>query len=207
MDEQQQNTIEDSQKLFISKVYYNLIKYKCNREVWRDFNSLENEDYKRIFQEYWKIEYSRSNCIHDSKEKIHRIKIINQICGEHPTNPNNQISLYEKEINIIIEGDFQNYNEQNIETIFHSFKQLKNKRMKRKFSKLLSCFAKPKYIEYNELLNKGFGGAEECCVCKEETFSRTKCGHILCFVCRTNLRKKDCPMCRNSLIESDSDNE
>jgi hypothetical protein len=204
----EQNTIEYCQKLFIRKVYYNLIKsQKLNKtERWRDYNSLENETYKNLFEEYWTMEYFiiQSNF---NETNVHMIKITNQIFGEHPKISDGDMCLYEKHINIVIEGDFNNYNEDNIETIFNSFKKLKNKRLKRQFNKLLGSFAKPKEREYHELLNKGFGGADICCVCHEETFCKTHCDHYICFVCRTNLRKKICPMCRTDITKNDNDSD
>ena len=115
--------------------------------------------------------------------------------------------LYGTHITIDINSDFNRGNEENIETIFHSFIGLKNKRLKRQFTKLLGSFAKPKEVEYHELLNKAFGGADECCVCYEQTFSSIYCGHYICFVCRSNLRKKICPICRADITKNDSDSD
>lgn len=205
MDEQQKiKTIEDNQKLFIAKVYYNLIKDKSKIHTWRDYISLENEPNKRPFKEYWRIEYFITNF---NQTNQHMIKITNQIFGEHPRISEGEMCLYEKHINIVIEGDFNNYNEDNIETIFNSFKKLKNKRLKRQFNKLMCSFAKPKEVEYHQLLNKAFGGADICCVCHEDTFARTPCGHYLCFVCRSSLRKKICPICRIEITSTNSDSD
>ena len=36
----------------------------------------------------------------------------------------------------------------------------------------------------------------ECVVCFEETSDQTKCGHLLCGKCRSQLTKPECPYCR-----------
>lgn len=38
----------------------------------------------------------------------------------------------------------------------------------------------------------------ECCVCYNNTAKITKCNHLLCNSCKTQLSKKECPYCRNA---------
>ena len=40
---------------------------------------------------------------------------------------------------------------------------------------------------------------QDCIVCYEKTSNRTRCNHMLCQVCLSQLKTDDCPMCRASL--------
>ena len=40
---------------------------------------------------------------------------------------------------------------------------------------------------------------DECCVCKTMTVTKTQCGHFICVLCRDQLKRKKCPMCRKKL--------
>ena len=52
------------------------------------------------------------------------------------------------------------------------------------------------------ILNK----MDECCVCYEKTNSKTDCGHSICLLCATKVKKEEgerkCPMCRGHLTMS-----
>jgi hypothetical protein len=41
---------------------------------------------------------------------------------------------------------------------------------------------------------------EECCVCLEETTTKTNCGHTICVPCWNQIKKIQCPLCRNDDI-------
>jgi hypothetical protein len=45
-----------------------------------------------------------------------------------------------------------------------------------------------------------FGEKINCCVCMEQTITKTTCGHQLCQKCFCSLSKKICPLCRKVLI-------
>ena len=87
-----------------------------------------------------------------------------------------------------------------------------------KFSKLTSSFVSPAQLEkeVNELtIFKNMFSSnvtlsyDECCVCLEATRQKTKCGHCLCIVCHSSIKKievadsdckmKCCPMCREEM--------
>lgn len=40
---------------------------------------------------------------------------------------------------------------------------------------------------------------DECCVCLEKTTGKAKCGHHICGVCASSLKKCSCPLCRKYL--------
>ena len=42
---------------------------------------------------------------------------------------------------------------------------------------------------------------ERCCVCHEDTVSRTECEHALCYMCENMLKTNSCPVCREPLFE------
>ena len=44
-----------------------------------------------------------------------------------------------------------------------------------------------------------FGEKINCCVCMEQTITKTTCGHQLCQKCFCSLPKKICPLCRKVL--------
>ena len=48
---------------------------------------------------------------------------------------------------------------------------------------------------------------EECSVCMDVTKRKTKCKHPLCLPCCTKLKTPVCPLCRDCIIELDSDDE
>ena len=81
------------------------------------------------------------------------------------------------------------------------------------------CFNSPyKYIDL--FINEKIDGVEfiefdECCVCGENTTTKTKCGHILCLKCEDKInemskKKPKCPICRQCIEnynESDEEEE
>ena len=86
-----------------------------------------------------------------------------------------------------------------------------------KFSKLTGEFFDPtdkkimRKMRLQELKDEVFLKTTEpdvCCVCLENTQSKTKCGHSLCFHCYEKLEKMTCPCCRGKIKCHDgSDNE
>jgi len=52
--------------------------------------------------------------------------------------------------------------------------------------------------------NITFREEEQCCVCSEETKTRTSCSHILCLICWSKIKPvegiKPCPVCREELF-------
>ena len=51
------------------------------------------------------------------------------------------------------------------------------------------------------LLDEKFSNSiiDICIVCHEDTVIRTNCGHALCTICHTQLKKLECPVCRNNI--------
>lgn len=43
----------------------------------------------------------------------------------------------------------------------------------------------------------------DCCVCYDNTIKKTKCGHHLCYDCFYKLKNKNCPMCREKILNED----
>ena len=43
----------------------------------------------------------------------------------------------------------------------------------------------------------------ECCVCREDCLTKTRCNHTLCIECAWKLHKPECPMCRDKLYSDD----
>ena len=41
----------------------------------------------------------------------------------------------------------------------------------------------------------------ECCVCYDETLTKTSCSHFLCIECWSNIKNMDCPYCRHKKIK------
>ena len=58
-------------------------------------------------------------------------------------------------------------------------------------------------VEISTAHIKLFGDENECCVCNEETITKTKCNHGICQQCYSSLDKKICPMCRKNLTTDD----
>jgi hypothetical protein len=48
---------------------------------------------------------------------------------------------------------------------------------------------------------------EPCCVCMEETSTKTVCNHPLCVECINELKKDVCPMCRHCVCDSHECND
>jgi hypothetical protein len=48
---------------------------------------------------------------------------------------------------------------------------------------------------------------QPCCVCMDDTSSKTQCGHPLCLVCWSSLKKLKCPLCRHQIESWESDEE
>ena len=46
---------------------------------------------------------------------------------------------------------------------------------------------------------------EDCSVCLEKTCQKTKCGHHLCGMCASSLKKSRCPLCRKRIDYDDGD--
>ena len=47
---------------------------------------------------------------------------------------------------------------------------------------------------------------EECCVCANETYTKTHCQHSLCYRCWFNIKETNdkfisCPLCRKNIID------
>ena len=87
---------------------------------------------------------------------------------------------------------------------------------KLKFSKLNGCFQikeddeeEDDVLILEELLNHSNieSTFDVCCVCTSKTFTKTDCGHPLCFVCWEQIKIKyvdndktmDCPICRKNI--------
>lgn len=50
-----------------------------------------------------------------------------------------------------------------------------------------------------------FGEFNKCCVCYDNTITFTICEHYLCQICYSKLKEKKCPMCRNLLLNENTD--
>ena len=48
---------------------------------------------------------------------------------------------------------------------------------------------------------------EECCCCLEQTTGKTDYKHPICLACLTNLKRSNCPLCREGIYEDDSDDD
>jgi hypothetical protein len=76
-----------------------------------------------------------------------------------------------------------------------------------KFSKLLGVFydasdeISMRKIRLEELKHQVFPkpNPNVCCVCLENTETKTKCGHSLCYHCYEKLEKMTCPYCRGKI--------
>ena len=94
--------------------------------------------------------------------------------------------------------------------------KLKTDMEKFKFDKLTGKFIKDaEKITANNIGIDIFGdnylNCAECCVCYEKTCTLTDCSHNLCVECWSNVKKKECPLCRkylhiNEYAESDEEN-
>lgn len=45
----------------------------------------------------------------------------------------------------------------------------------------------------------------ECCICYENTRSKTTCNHFICDRCHSNMKRNVCPLCRKDLDEYEED--
>ena len=52
-----------------------------------------------------------------------------------------------------------------------------------------------------------YSDSVDCIVCYDKTYTKTSCSHSLCVECWSNLRKYECPLCRNFLSMRDEDDD
>lgn len=80
-----------------------------------------------------------------------------------------------------------------------------------RYNPLFNYFHHYKDIEHMKTIRlrhiRLFGDNDiECCVCADETISKTVCNHYLCKKCYVKLNTKICPICRRQLEGDESDN-
>jgi hypothetical protein len=86
-----------------------------------------------------------------------------------------------------------------------------------KFNKLIGKFQYNIIPDFGNVLSNTTFKYKECCVCLENTTTKLKCDHYICYECKSQLQKNKCPMCRKGFcicdmcedcnIESESESE
>lgn len=69
-----------------------------------------------------------------------------------------------------------------------------------KFNKSSGLFETSNTLAH-DIFNDNFIEIGECCVCYDKTSTKTSCSHFVCVECLTNLKKKECPYCRNTSVK------
>lgn len=112
--------------------------------------------------------------------------------------------------------DGNNYNVNNYDEIEKAIVNMIEEIKNMKFSKLHGVFKRKTNDEDDELFYEMFNVEnvemeyDMCCVCHENTFTKTSCNHTLCIVCMQSLKEKKktdkCPICREKNLNTDNKN-
>jgi len=98
--------------------------------------------------------------------------------------------------NIIMEGNFQDYDTHYIEIeLMEAYKGV----LEYYKNYILELYLELGIYQPTELLNKIEERFDDCCVCYETTNYYTNCNHTLCASCYNQLPNKKCPICRRDL--------
>lgn len=73
-----------------------------------------------------------------------------------------------------------------------------------KFNKLKGKFQYKITSNFNSVLSNATFTYNECCVCLENTITKLKCNHYICYECKSQLKKLKCPMCRKGICICDN---
>jgi len=72
-----------------------------------------------------------------------------------------------------------------------------------KFNKLKGKFQYKITPNFNSILSNAVFTYGECCVCLENTITKLKCNHNICYECKSQLKTNKCPMCRKGFCTCD----
>lgn len=188
-------THQDQLTKFMSFALQITQKDRHNRYYWRDYNHF-NETEKKSFRSDWLLEVIKLD-----NGGIDRVLLCNNIVvsGIIADCDGNEINVYHHSGLIKVSTDMTH--EVIVEKLTVLFKELVEEQKKYSFCKITHNFEKPNFKALKELTASTFGylNLGECCVCYDNTTTKTKCGHHLCYECWGALKKKECPMCRSDI--------
>ena len=181
---------------FMSFALQLIQKNKNNRYYWRDYNHF-NETEKKSFRSNWILEFMKTE-----DGRIDIVLLYNNIVvsGIVADCDGNEIDVYNHRGSIEVVSTNTTH-EVIVEKLTVLFKQMVEEQKKYSFCKITHQYEKPNFKTLKELTASTFGflNLGECCVCYENTTTKTKCGHHLCYECWGALQKKECPMCRSDI--------
>ena len=92
--------------------------------------------------------------------------------------------------------------------VHRTLEEIKTMLPKLHFNKYISkLYEGPSDSLEQEYFGETFMGGEQCCVCLDKTQSVTECGHALCCICWSKLKKRKCPCCRKNIWTQSQANE
>jgi hypothetical protein len=138
--------------------------------------------------------------------KIDGIRVISKLnVLHHLNNWNTEPNTVSLEISLnelyVYDDSASNYAE--FEQMLNSIKHMKFDTFSGEFYTPTAVFSKNhqpscypmSFLEFSNVVVN----YDECCVCFHQTTTMTLCEHYLCHGCHLQLKKKICPLCRNSL--------
>lgn len=92
--------------------------------------------------------------------------------------------------------------------VHRTLEEIKTMLPKLHFNKYISkLYEGPSDSLEQDYFGDTFMGGEQCCVCLDKTQSVTECGHALCCICWSKLKKRICPCCRKNIWTQSQANE
>jgi hypothetical protein len=158
------------------------------------------------FQYYVSKLSNKKGCIRIPIEQINGVDVV--VWMEY--NPNQDYAVMRLDIHIKgggIEKPYRMYikTEEDFEKCFDELLHLK-------FDKLINDFVDGREEQipfefYSRLISPNIKLIfEDCSVCLEKTSGKTRCGHAICKICMSKLKKPSCPICR-AYFDDESENE